>query len=84
MDVKINERFVRQMMLDRSLDQFELAELAGISEPTMIRLLKGKSFSSGTLGKLAVALECSPVDLLDNSGFPDPHMVAPAVGGQYA
>jgi len=76
--LRINGRFVREMLFRREMDQLTLSKKAGISEPTMIRLMRGEAFKSDTLGRLAEALECSPVDLLDVSEYPDPHMAAPA------
>jgi DNA-binding Xre family transcriptional regulator len=76
-DLRINARFVKQILLDKDLDQRELAKLSGISEPTITRLLHGRPFTSDTLGKLADALECHPVDLIDAKGFASPHMGAP-------
>lgn len=69
------------MLLDRELDQRELAKISGISEPTITRLLQGKPFTSDTLGKLAGALECHPVDLIDAKGFASPHVGAPVIAG---
>jgi DNA-binding Xre family transcriptional regulator len=79
--VKINSRFVKQMLLDKDLDQRKLAEISGVSEPTITRLMHGKPFTSDTLGKLASALECHPIDLIDAKGFSSPHVDAPAVAG---
>lgn len=69
------------MLLDKNLDQRELARLSDISEPTITRLLQGKPFTSDTLGKLASALNCNPVDLIEAKGFVSPHLVAPVTAG---
>lgn len=69
------------MLLDKDLDQRELARISGISEPTITRLLQGKPFTSDTLGKLADALDCNPVDLIEARGFVSPHVVAPVIAG---
>jgi transcriptional regulator with XRE-family HTH domain len=76
-NVKINAKFVKQILLNKDLDQRELAKLSGISEPTITRLLHGRPFSSDTLGKLAEALDCHPIDLIDAKGFSSPHLGAP-------
>ena len=76
-NVKINAKFVKQILLNKDLDQRELAKLSGISEPTITRLLHGRPFTSDTLGKLAEALECHPIDLIDAMGFDAPHLGAP-------
>jgi DNA-binding Xre family transcriptional regulator len=75
--LRINSRFVKEMLHRQEMDQVALAQKAGISEPTMIRLMQGKPFASETLGRIAEALGCSPIDLLDVSEYPDPHMAAP-------
>lgn len=82
--VKINKRVVEQLMFDKRMNQKKLVEASGISKPTIIRLLNGLSFDSETLGKLALALECSPVDLIDPEGFVPPHMVPQAPDLQLA
>lgn len=79
MSVRIHARFVRQKMLEKDLDQKGLAELTGMTETTISRLLSGKPFTSSTLEKLAKVLDCSPVDLVDPEGFPSPLVVAQAV-----
>lgn len=79
MSVRINAKFVRQKLLEKDLDQKGLAELTGMTEATVSRLLNGKPFTSATLEKLAKVLDCSPVDLVDPEGYPGPLVVAQAV-----
>jgi DNA-binding Xre family transcriptional regulator len=76
MTVKINAKFVKQMLLERDMDQQGLAELSQLSEITISRLMQGRPFTSETLGKIARALDCHPVDLIDAKGYSSPHMVA--------
>lgn len=82
--VKLNAKFAKTMMAKQGIDQQTLAELSGVSEPTISRLMNGKAFTSDTLGKLARALGCSPVDLIDPSGFVAPHVDAPTPQHQLA
>jgi DNA-binding Xre family transcriptional regulator len=77
--VKLNAKFVKQMLIELDLDQQGLAARSGLSEITVSRLMQGKAFNSETLGKLATALGCHPVDLIEAKGFASPHMVAPAI-----
>lgn len=84
MALKINAKFVKQMMIVREIDQRGLARESGLSEPTITRLLKGKPFSSDTLGKLAEALGCHPVDLIDAKGYRPPHVGAQAAELAYS
>lgn len=74
--VKINRKVVERLMFDKRMKQVELIKRSGISKPTIIRLMNGEAFDSVTLGKLANALECSPVDLIDPEGYARPHMAA--------
>jgi len=77
MTVRLNGRFVKHLLTDRDMTARDLAAVAGISEATMYRLLGGEAFSSVTLGKLALALECHPTDLIEAEGFAHPHLDAP-------
>lgn len=74
--VRLNAKFIRHMLAERNISARELASTADIGEATMYRLLNGAKFNSGTLGKLAEALGCHPVDLVDAEGYSSPHLVA--------
>ncbi len=78
MTVKLNRRFVLHTLTNRDMTARDLAALSGISEATMYRLMGGAAFNSDTLGKLAGALGCHPVDLIEAEGFERPHVDAPA------
>lgn len=82
--VKINREVVERLMFDKRMKQVQLIERSGISKPTIIRMLNGSPFDSVTLGKLARALECSPVDLIDPEGYPSPHLATQATDRQPA
>lgn len=77
MTVRINKGFVRAVLGARNMSLRDLADASDIGEATLYRIVNGAKFNSTTLEKLADALDCNPVDLLDVSGYPDPHMVAP-------
>lgn len=79
MSVRFNAKFVRQMLIERDMDQRALAEASGLSEITISRVMQGKPFNSETLGKVAEALGCHPVDLIDATGYGSPHVVAPTI-----
>ena len=76
MTVMINAKFVKQMLLERDMDQQALAARSALSEITISRIMRGKPFTSETLGKMAKALDCHPVDLIDAKGYSSPHLVA--------
>ena len=57
----------------------ELAEKAGIHYNTVTKVLNGAKFDSETANKLALALNCSPIDLMTAEGFPDPNSATLAV-----
>lgn len=82
--VKINRKVVERLMFDKRMKQVELIKKSGISKPTIIRMLNGAPFDSETLGKLASALECSPVDLIDPEGYPSPHLATQGANRQLA
>lgn len=79
MTVKINRKFVDHILLERGISARELAQLADVGEATMYRILGGAAFNSVTLGKIAEALECNPVDLIDAGDFADPLVEASPV-----
>ena len=76
MTVKINARFVKQMLLERDMDQQGLAGRAAGYQKSPSALMQGRPFTSETLGKIAKALDCHPVDLIDAKGYATPHLVA--------
>ena len=80
MAITIDERRVRVFMAQNGIkSDTELYRKADLAVGTFYRVLRGEAFSSDTLGKLAKALNCSPIDLLNTTGFPSPHVHAPAV-----
>lgn len=80
-EVKLNARFVKTRLLDLEMSARDLAVAAGIGEATMYRILNGAPFESKTLGKVAAALGCHPVDLIEAEGFGSPHVDAPVIAG---
>ena len=62
----------------------DLAAASGIGEATMYRITNGAGFNLDTLGKLAEALKCNPIDLLEIEGFPPPLVGAQTVRNQHA
>lgn len=79
MNVRLNKKVVKKMLIDLEIDQKDLAERSGLSAITISRLMQGSPFSSETLAKIAHALDCHPIDLIDAKGFASPHVVAPVV-----
>lgn len=77
--VRINAKFIKQILIDMDIDQQVLAQRSGLSEPTISRIMNGRPFTSETLGKLAKALDCHPVDLIEANGFHSPHVDASPV-----
>lgn len=78
MNVKINKRVVESMLDQRGMSARDLAKIAELGEATVYRIMNGSTFNSETLGKLALALECSPIDLIDTQGYDSPQVEAPA------
>lgn len=61
----------------RGLSQQELAELAGLSTPTVRRLEHGKTTRAYAVLRIAAALERPVEDLFDGEGRPRPMTVRP-------
>ena len=84
MTVRLNTKAVKTKAAERDITMRDLAAAADIGEATMYRITNGAGFNLETLGKLAEALHCNPIDLLDIEGFPPPLVGASTVGNQYA
>lgn len=78
-EVKLNAKFVKMRLLELEMSARDLALAAGIGEATMYRILNGARFESTTLSKVASALGCHPVDLIEAEGFDPPHVDAPII-----
>ncbi len=79
-----NSRMLEHLLIEKGWDQRTLAKVSNVSEPTITRMKRGETFNSETLGKIAKALGCNPIDLLDTKGYPAPLMVSPAFAGAIA
>ena len=77
MSVKFNAKVVKKMLIDLEIDQKDLAKRSGLSQMTITRLMQGHPFSSESLSKVAKALDCHPIDLIEAKGFASPHVGAP-------
>lgn len=75
---------LEHLLIEKGWDQGDLARASNVSEPTITRMKRGETFNSETLGKMARALGCNPIDLLDTRDYPAPHMVAPTFAIAYA
>lgn len=78
MSVKINRSVLKAMLGARDKSLRDLAKESNIGEATIYRIANGSGFTSETLGALANALGCSPVDLIDPEGFTPPLVGAPS------
>lgn len=78
MSVRINRSVLKAMLGAKDKSLRDLAKDSGIGEATIYRIANGSGFTSETLGELAKALGCSPVDLIDPEGFVPPLVVAPS------
>lgn len=79
-EILVNGIRVKELMLKRDIRSMaRLARLADLSEATVLSAVNGlKTPDLGTVIKLAAVLECHPYDILTATGFPDPHLAAPA------
>ena len=60
----VDARFLRVWLAQKNMPASDLAALAGISQPTLSRLMNGYSFESATIDKLAGAMGVEPYKLL--------------------
>lgn len=79
MNVRINAKFVRMILAERDMTVRDLGKVSEIHEQTIYRLMSGATFNSESLGKLAKALDCNPIDLIEAEGYPAPHVDAPVM-----
>lgn len=56
---------VKKWRKARAMTQGELAQTAGVSKFTVCRVEAGLKIRASTLRKIAAALDCDPVDLLE-------------------
>lgn len=63
--MKINEIKVLLLMADFSINQKQLAEIAGISRQTLSAVMNGRNCRPELLGKLAKALEVKPEEIIE-------------------
>lgn len=76
MPVRINKRLVAVKMAEREWTLGDMAHHSGIHENTLRRMMRGETFNSDTLGKLAQALNLHPVDLIEMDAPAPPVAVA--------
>lgn len=78
--LKIDSRKVKILMAANSIDGVsQLAALAELNFRTVSNMLKGQSFKSSSLEKLAASLGVNPLDLVATVGEPAPHVGDPAI-----
>ena len=65
MEIRIDEKKVRHLMLERDIDTYsKVADAAGLSVNTVSKVVKGKNWTNTTLASIACALGCSPLEIL--------------------
>lgn len=57
----------------------ELAAAADVHPNSLTRIIGKGGWKSETVEKLAKALSCNPIDMMETDGFPDPNWAALAV-----
>lgn len=63
--MKANKKVVQLAMARACLSRRELAEKAGIPEPTLQRVINHRSVRPATLGKVARALGVDPLEIME-------------------
>lgn len=54
-----------KLLIDRDMKKKDLAELAGISSFTISKMSAGNNVTVEVLGKICVALNCTPDDIME-------------------
>ena len=75
----VDGRKVETWCAIRGMTQEQAATAAGIAVPTLTNLKNSSKWRSTTLCALAHVLGIHPFDLLSDTGFPPPHVGAPAM-----
>ena len=60
---------IKEIRIEKKITQQQLADKLDISRQAVSKLEKSDSVTTSTLEKIAVALKCSIVDLIDKSDF---------------
>ena len=63
--MRISERKVALAMAEKSFNQMQLAEKAGISRQTLSAVLNGRNCRPVLLGKIAIALDKKPEEIIE-------------------
>ena len=63
--MKINKKALSLAMARACLNRRELAEKAGVSEPTLQGVITRRSVRPATLGKVARALGVDPLEIME-------------------
>lgn len=71
--MRLDHRKLRAIMAMRGYQSVvELSKDAGVHAVTIYRAINGGGFRASVLDKLATALDCNPIDLIDTSKYPKP------------
>ena len=66
--MRINDKKLRHVMIDRDIGQTQLAERAGLSRTTINGVCCGRSCTSTTAFKIADTLQVPLEELVENGG----------------
>lgn len=66
--MRINNKKLRHILIDRGVGQKELAEKSGVSRTVVNNICCGRSCTSTTAFKIADALQISLEELVENGG----------------
>ena len=66
--MRIDNKKLRHILIDRDVGQKELAEISGVSRTVVNNICCGRSCTSTTAFKIADALQIPIEDLIENGG----------------
>lgn len=63
--MKVSYKKLWKLLIDRDLKKKDLERMAGVSHYVMNKLTHGNNVTTDVLGRICIALGCSPEDIME-------------------
>ena len=63
--MKVSYKKLWKLLIDRDLKKKDLERMAGVSHYVMNKLTHGNNVTTAVLGRICIALGCSPEDIME-------------------
>ena len=63
--MKVSYKKLWKLLIDRDLKKKDLERMAGVSHYVMNKLTHGNNVTTAVLGRICIALGCSPDDIME-------------------